>query len=135
MTRHDWHQRTRTNMIRDQRLWQKGDPYSIYSRRYERHCIISYETSLRSHRYDLIAIHELPLLRVPHYDLMLHNLVRCLGRTVSFDIGRTCNQFAKDRSDTSCNKVRVRQIPQPDSTIKTFPHEIRETIRIGGNNL
>gem|GEM_PF-2301858 len=98
-------------MIRDQRLWQVRDPDSVQSGRYERHCVISYEASLGPHRDDFVAIHELPLLRVPHYDLMLHNLIRCLGGTVSLDIGRTCNQLAKDRSDTSCDEVRVRQMP------------------------
>ncbi len=123
MTRHDWHQCTCTNMVRDKRFWQIGDPEPIQSGHYEGQRVISYEASLGTHRDNLVAIHELPLLGVPHNDLVIDNLVRCFGGTVSLDVGRTCNQLAKDRSDTSCDEVRVRQMPQPDCAIKTLSHD------------
>ncbi len=135
MTRHDRHQCTRTNMVRDKRFWQIGDPHSIQSGRYEGHCVISYEASLGTHRDNLVAIHELPLLGVPHNDLVIHNLVRCLGGTVSLDVGRTRNQLAKDRPDTSCDEVRVRKMPQPNCAIKTLSDEIYEAISIGRKDL
>ena len=95
MTRHDWHQRTRTNMVCDKRFWQVPDPDSVHGGRYEGYSAISYEASLGTHRNNLVAVHELPPLGVPHDDLMIYDLVRCFGGAVSLDVFRTCNQLAK----------------------------------------
>lgn len=98
-------------MIRDERFWQIGDPDPIQSGRYERYSVISLEASLGTHRDNLVAIHELPRLGVPHNDLVIYNLVRCSGSALSLDVGRTRDELAVDWSDTSCDKGRVLQMP------------------------
>lgn len=87
---------------------QVADSYARYRGGDESSAVICLEATLRSHRYDLVPIHQLPGLRALHQRFMVKKLVQRSRRPVRIDVGRTCDQAPIHRPNTSSDQVGAR---------------------------
>ena len=92
--------------------------------------VVRFEPPLRMNGNCLVAINKLPGFRSLHERLMVEELVRRLGSPVLPDIVRACDELSSDRSDTTCDQVRVVEIADAYRTIETLPNDIHEAIPV-----
>src|SRR4029077_9714326 len=78
----------------------------------------------------LVTIDKLPGFGSLHERLMGEEFVRRLGSPVLPDIVRACDELAMDRSDATCDQVRVVEIADAYRTIETLPNDIDEAIAV-----
>src|ERR1700687_1752445 len=78
----------------------------------------------------LVALEKLPGFRSLHERLMGKEFVRRLGSPVLPDIVRACDELSMDRSDATCDQVRVAEIADAYRTIETFPDDVPESIAV-----
>lgn len=88
---HDWNKRARGQMLMDEALGEISDAESCYGGSDQSSAVVGFEAPLRSNRDGLFTIHELPGFSALHESLMREEFIRCLRRSVRFDILRTRN--------------------------------------------
>ena len=119
-------------MFMGEPIGQVSDPESCCSSGDQGGAVVGLEAPLRTNRDDLVAIRELPGLGSLHEGLMGDEFLRCLGRPMHLDIGRTRDELPMDRADASCNQVGVLKIANPYRTVVTLRDEINKAIAVAG---
>jgi hypothetical protein len=114
----------------DEMIRKPRDAESGHRSSGESGAVVRFESPLRMNGNSPVAINKLPGFRSLHERLMGKEFVRCLRRPVLPDIVRTCDEFSGDRSDTTCDLVRVVEITDAYRTIETFPNDVHEAIAI-----
>jgi hypothetical protein len=73
--------------------------------RHQSCAVVGLEATLWANRDDLVAIHELPGFGALHESLMGDEFLGCLRRPVLFNVARTRNVLAVDRSDALGDQI------------------------------
>src|ERR1700676_411349 len=116
----------------DEGIRKPGDAESRYRSSGQSSAVVRFEPPLRMNGNCLVAVEKLPGFRSLHEHLMGKEVVRRLGSPVLPDIVRACDQPSSDRSDATCDQVRVVEIADAYRTIETLPNDIDEAITVAG---
>jgi hypothetical protein len=103
MTRHDRNKRAGCHIFMGEAIWEPSNTEPCYCGGGESRAIVGLEAPMRLNRDDLVAIREMPGFRSLHEGLMGNEFLRCLGRTMRFNIVRTRDELSIDRPDASCD--------------------------------
>src|ERR1700721_1247127 len=126
IAQHNLNEGTRIQITLDEMIRKPGDAEP-------RHCssgkcgtVVRFEAPLRMNGNCLVAINKLPGFRSLHERLMGKEFGRRLGSPMLPDIVRAGDKLSGDRSDTTCDQVRVVEIADAYRTIATLPNDTPE---------
>ena len=103
MTCHDRNKRAGRHILMGEAIWKPSNTEPCYGGGGESRAIVGLEAPMRPNRDDLVAIREVPGFRSLHESLMGDEFLRCLGRTMRFNIVRACDELSIDRPDAPCD--------------------------------
>src|SRR5579871_868177 len=130
ITRHQRNEGPRLQIVLNEVIRKPSDAEPRHRGSGECGTVVSFEPPVRMNGNCLVAINKLPGFRSLHERLMGKQLVRCLGSPVLPDIVRACDELSSNRSDTTCDQVRVGEIADTYRTVETLPDDIHETIAV-----
>src|SRR3984957_20214038 len=130
IARHDLNKGTRIQITLDEMIRKPGNAEPRRSSSGKCGTVVRFEAPLRMNGNCLVAINKLPGFRPLHERLMGKEFVRRLGGPMLPDIARAGDKLSSDRSDTTCDQVRVVEIADAYRTIKTLPNDVHEAIAV-----
>src|SRR5712672_2551444 len=114
----------------DEMIRKPSDAEPRYRSSGESGTVVRFEPPLRMNGDCLVAIDKLPGFGALHERLMGEEFVRRLGSPVLPDIVRACDELSMNRSDATCDQVRVVEIADAYRTIDTLPNDVHEAIAV-----
>ncbi len=132
MAGHDRDKRARRYVFIDKVIGKRCNTQPGYRGNGKSYSAVSLEAPLRTNGDDFVAIHESPGFRSLHEGLMCGQILRRFREPMRLYIVRARDELPIERSDASCDQVRVLKRASPDCTIEPLGDEIDEAVTVGG---
>ena len=130
IARHHGNKAAGIEIALDEMIREPSDAEPRYRGRGESGAVVRFEPPLRMNGNCLVAIDKLPGFRSLHEGLMRKEFIRRLGSPVLPDVSRARDELSMDRSDATCDQVRVVEIADAYRTIETLPNDVHEAIAV-----